>query len=151
MTSTRIVVVCRDPTPATQLVCLPSSLTARYGRRIAYAFAPMAPPKRKTGGGRVTPKGTQPGDRKVSSSGDRSDHDVTSSRSPVAASSRYTPKAQRRRLIPPNMIPVIMVALLIIGGVVIMAGYLVGDASRWFTGVGLACILGGLWFATKWE
>ena len=37
------------------------------------------------------------------------------------------------------------------GGVVIMAGYLVGDASRWFTGVGLACILGGLWFATKWE
>ncbi len=49
------------------------------------------------------------------------------------------------------MIPVIMVMLLIIGGLVIMAGYLVGDASRWFTGVGLACILGGLWFATKWE
>ena len=49
------------------------------------------------------------------------------------------------------MIPVIMVALLIIGGLIIMAGYLVGDASRWFTAVGLACILGGLWFATKWE
>jgi hypothetical protein len=110
----------------------------------------MAPPKRKTGGGRVTPKGTQPGNRKVSSSGGHSDHEVTSSRT-VAASSRYTPKSERRRLIPPNMIPVIMVALLIIGGVVIMAGYLVGDASRWFTAVGLACILGGLWFATKWE
>jgi hypothetical protein len=111
----------------------------------------MAPPKRKTGGGRVTPKGTQPGDRKVSPSSSRGGHEVTSSRTTVAASSRYTPKAQRRRLIPPNMIPVIMVALLIIGGLVIMAGYLVGDASRWFTGVGLVCILGGLWFATKWE
>ena len=111
----------------------------------------MAPPKRKTGGGRVTPKGTQPGDRKASSAGDHDDHGATASRNTVAASSRYTPKAQRRRLIPPNMIPVIMVMLLIIGGLVIMAGYLVGDASRWFTGVGLACILGGLWFATKWE
>jgi hypothetical protein len=111
----------------------------------------MAPPKRKTGGSRVTPKGTQPGDRKVTSSSHRSDHGVTSSRTTVAASSRYTPKAERRRLIPPNMIPVIMVALLIIGGLVIMAGYLVGDASRWFTGVGLVCILAGLWFATKWE
>lgn len=49
------------------------------------------------------------------------------------------------------MIPVIMVVLLIVGGLVIMAGYLVGDASRWFTGLGLVCILGGLWFATKWE
>ena len=116
----------------------------------------MAPPKRKTGGGRVTPKGTQPGDRKGTSSksDDRDDHDdfaVTSSRTTVAASSRYTPKAERRRLIPPNMIPVIMVALLVIGGLVIMAGYLVGDASRWFTGAGLLLILTGLWFATKWE
>jgi hypothetical protein len=112
----------------------------------------MAPPKRKSGGGRVTPKGTQPGDRRVNSkSSERHDHEVTSSRTTVAASSRYTPKTERRRLIPPNLIPVIMVALLIIGGVVIMAGYLVGDASRWFTAVGLICILGGLWFATKWE
>ena len=118
---------------------------------MAYAFGPMAPPKRKTGGGRVTPKGTRPGDRKVSSSSDRTDSEVTSSRTTVAASSRYTPKSEKRQLIPPNMIPVIMVVLLIVGGLVIMAGYLVGDASRWFTAFGLACILGGLWFATKWE
>ena len=69
----------------------------------------------------------------------------------MAASSRYTPKAQRRQLIPPNMVPILMVALLIIGGLVIMAGYLAFDASRWATGVGLLCILGGLYFATKWE
>ena len=108
----------------------------------------MAPPKRKTGGGRVTPKGTKPGDTSASGPGSGSDDGP---RSTVAASSRYTPKAQRRQLIPPNLIPVIMVVLLIVGGLVIMAGYLVGDASRWFTGLGLVCILGGLWFATKWE
>lgn len=123
----------------------------------------MAPPKRKTGGGRVTPKGTQPGDRAggAGSTGSSNDSTVTSSRGSasqrtgskgqVAASSRYTPKAQRRQLIPPNMVPILMVALLIIGGLVIMAGYLAFDASRWATGVGLICILGGLWFATKWE
>ena len=113
----------------------------------------MAPPKRKTGGGRVTPKGTQPGDRPggKGSTASSDDSAVTSSRGPVAASSRYTQKAQRRQLIPPNVVPVLMVALLIIGGLVIMAGYLAFDASRWATGVGLICILGGLWFATKWE
>lgn len=123
----------------------------------------MAPPKRKTGGGRVTPKGTKPGDRAGASGSAASSDDtaVTSSRgtgsrgagskSPVAASSRYTPKQQRRQLIPPNMVPVIMCALLIIGGLIIMAGYLAFDASRWATGLGLICILGGLWFATKWE
>jgi hypothetical protein len=113
----------------------------------------VAPPKRKTGGGRVTPKGTKPGDRSgtPSRSDVHGDDGVASSRATVAASSRYTPKKQRRQLIPPNLIPVIMVVLLIVGGVVIMAGYLVGDASRWFTGLGLICILAGLWFATKWE
>ena len=115
---------------------------------MAYTTSTMAPPKRKTGGGRVTPKGTQPGDPKKRGSDESAG---TSSRDHVEASSRYTPKAERRQLIPPNMIPVIMCALLIIGGLVIMAGYLVGEANRWFTGVGLICILGGLWFATKWE
>ncbi|MEP1124216.1 MAG: cell division protein CrgA [Ilumatobacter sp.] len=128
----------------------------------------MAPPKRKTGGGRVTPKGTRPGDRAGDSGSTASSDDSTvisskasgskvtaakgsGSKSSVAASSRYTPKAQRRQLIPPNMVPVLMCALLIIGGLVIMAGYLAFDASRWATGIGLICILGGLWFATKWE
>jgi len=118
----------------------------------------MAPPKRKTGGGRVTPKGTKPGDRSSDSrsTAHSDDSAVTSSkgsasRGAVAASSRYTPKAQRRQLIPPNVVPILMVALLIIGGLVIMAGYLAFDASRWATGIGLMCILGGLWFATKWE
>ena len=108
----------------------------------------MAPPKRKTGGGRVTPKGTRPEDRFVSTTGNdkRADehHDV-------AASSRYTPKAQPRQLVPPNWIPVIMVALLIGGGLMIMARYLIFTESNIPTLIGLVMILGGLYTATKWR
>jgi hypothetical protein len=107
----------------------------------------MAPPKRKTGGGRVTPKGTRPEDRHVSTSNDKhrdEHHDV-------AASSRYTPKAQPRQLIPPNWIPVIMLALLIGGGVMIMLRYLVFTDSNIPTLIGLVMILGGLYTATKWR
>jgi len=107
----------------------------------------MAPPKRKTGGGRVTAKGTRPGDRPAAAppSGAHSDnHDV-------AASSRYTPKAQRRQLVPPSWIPIIMLVLLIGGGLLIMARYLIFTDSNWPTLVGLVAILGGLWTTTKWQ
>ncbi len=109
----------------------------------------MAPPKRKTGGGRVTPKGTQPGNRAPAAA--KSTGDAGPAKSEVAASSRYTPKATRRQLIPPNWIPIIMVALLIGGGLAIMARYLVWTGSNIPTLVGLVMILGGLWAATKWE
>ena len=107
----------------------------------------MAPPKRKTGGGRVTPKGTRPEDRHVSTTSDKR-HDEHHD---VAASSRYTPKAQRRQLIPPNWIPVIMLVLLIGGGVMIMARYLIFTESNIPTLIGLVMILGGLYTATKWR
>jgi 1,4-dihydroxy-2-naphthoate octaprenyltransferase len=103
----------------------------------------MAPPKRKTGGGRVTPKGTRPEDRQVRS--DDQPHHA------VAASSRYTPKATRRELVPPHWIPIIMVALLVIGGLMIMGRYLIWTDSNLPTLIGLACILGGLYTATKWR
>ena len=102
----------------------------------------MAPPKRKTGGGRVTPKGTQPSTRTVKADGAQS--------AAVEASARYTPKATRRQLIPPTWIPVIMVALLIGGGLAIMARYLFWDTNT-ATLLGLALIAGGLVAATKWE
>jgi hypothetical protein len=103
----------------------------------------MAPPKRKTGGGRVTAKGTRPGDR-TATSRTSNDHEV-------AASSRYTPKAQRRQLIPPSWIPVIMLVLLIGGGLLIMARYLIFTESNLPTIAGLVCIMGGLYTATKWQ
>lgn len=104
----------------------------------------MAPPKRKTGGGRVTPKGTQPGNSRVTAP-------KSEETAQVAASSRYTPKATRRQLIPPNWIPIIMVALLVGGGLMIMARYLIWTSSNIPTLIGLTAILGGLWAATKWE
>lgn len=103
----------------------------------------MAPPKRKTGGGRVTAKGTRPGDRHSST-------DSTDSYS-VAASSRYTPKDDKRQLVPPSWVPVIMLVLLIGGGLMIMARYLVFTGSNWPTFIGLSAILGGLYAATKWQ
>jgi hypothetical protein len=103
----------------------------------------MAPPKRKTGGGRVTPKGTRPNDRSAST--------ATSTSRDVAASSRYTPKQERRQLVPPSWIPVIMLVLLIGGGLMIMFRYLVWTDSNIPTLVGLVMILGGLWTATKWR
>jgi hypothetical protein len=99
----------------------------------------MAPPKRKSGGGRVTPKGTQPNDRAATSTAS------------VASSARYTPKAEKRPLIPPNWIPGIMIALLVLGGVLIMAKYLIFPDSNIPTFAGLGCILLGLWTATKWR
>jgi len=101
----------------------------------------MAPPKRKTGGGRVTAKGTRPEDRNSSSTDSHS----------VAASSRYTPKEAKRQLVPPSWVPVIMLVLLIGGGLMIMARYLVFTGSNWPTFIGLAAILGGLYAATKWQ
>ncbi len=44
-----------------------------------------------------------------------------------------------------------MIALLILGGLMIMARYLVFTDSNVPTLIGLACILGGLWTATKWR
>ncbi|MEM8619516.1 MAG: hypothetical protein AAGF73_07320 [Actinomycetota bacterium] len=120
----------------------------------------MAPPKRKSGG-RVTPKGTRPGDRPATSANDDSNSNASSSstaraadegpRRGVDASSRYTPKQTKRQLIPPSYIPVIMLVLLIGGGLLIMARYLVFTESNWPTLVGLALILGGLYTATKWQ
>jgi hypothetical protein len=105
----------------------------------------MAPPKRKTGGGRVTPKGTRPEDRRTTTPTDDGPHHA------VAASSRYTPKATRRELVPPHWIPIIMLALLILGGLLIMARYLIWTDSNLPTLFGLLAILGALWTATKWR
>src|SRR6056297_3413252 len=144
MTSTRLVPVWRligygDDAVGISTVVTLSSLGAverehwsrgdPCGGVFAYAGAPMAPPKRKSGGGRVTPKGTQPGAGRSAPKGTGSSRDgdesYEASHREVAASSRYTPKAKRGGMIPPNWIPIIMVALLVGGGLAIMARYLI--------------------------
>jgi LPXTG-motif cell wall-anchored protein len=44
-----------------------------------------------------------------------------------------------------------MVVLLVAGAVIIMARNLVFSGNNWLTVVGLGCILGGLYTATKWR
>ena len=103
----------------------------------------MAPPKRKTGGGRVTPSGTKPGERpapKSSTSGTR-----------VAASSRYTPPVPQSAKESPPWLPALMLGLFVVGAVAIMARYLIFPDSNWPLILGLVCLLGGLFLATKWR
>lgn len=52
---------------------------------------------------------------------------------------------------PPSWIPVIMLVLLIGGGLMIMARYLIFTDSNIPTLIGLVSILGGLYAATKWR
>ena len=105
----------------------------------------MAPPKRKTGG-RTTPTGTKPGDRVAPKAAAR-----TAGAGAVGASSRYTPPTPASAKESPPWVPVLMLALFALGALSIMLRYLVFDSSNWPMVVGLVCLLGGLFTATKWR
>lgn len=101
----------------------------------------MAPPKRKTGG-RITPKGTRPGQPTA----------VTSSRAAgVDQSSRYTPPVPKAVKESPRWVPVLMLTLLAIGMLLILGRYLAFSDSNWPMFAGLAFVLGGLYTATRWH
>ena len=106
---------------------------------------PVAPPKRKTGG-RVTPAGTKPGDKLATPA--KAARNAAAGA--VGPSSRYTPPVPHRLKESPPWVPVLMLALFVLGGIAIMLRYLVFDSS-WPMLVGLACLLGGLYAATKWR
>ena len=121
----------------------------------------MAPPKRKAGG-RVTPKGTKPGDLPsapappvTGSSG--SARSTSASRGPrraQASSSRYTPPTPRSVKQSPPWVPVLMFGLLIVGTVMIVLNYLEllpGAASNWYLLGGLGLILSGIFAATQYR
>jgi 1,4-dihydroxy-2-naphthoate octaprenyltransferase len=48
-------------------------------------------------------------------------------------------------------LPVVMLALFVVGGLAIMARYLIWSGSNIPMVVGLVCLLGGLYTATKWR
>lgn len=126
-----------------------------------YDFALVAPPKRKTGSGRVTPKGTKPGSlptagtptarpKSHSAADTKHEHHATE------ASSRYTPKVHQYEKESPRWWPAMMIALFAIGGVLIMLKYLGWvpggqDGSQWWIVGGLAFVLSGLFAATRWR
>lgn len=105
--------------------------------------AAVAPPKRKTGGGRTTAKGTRPGDGQKYAN-------PTENKAGVHASARYTPPVPPEMKLPKPWVPWLMVGLFVTGMVIIMVRNLAVN-SNWLTLAGLACILGGLFTATKWR
>jgi Cell division protein CrgA len=103
----------------------------------------VAVAKRKTGG-RVTAAGTRPGEKPAAST-------KTRAAAHPQASSRYTPPVPQAAKESPPWLPALMLGLFVLGGVAIMARYLVFPDSNWPMLVGLACLLGGLFLATKWR
>jgi hypothetical protein len=107
----------------------------------------VAPPKRKTGGGsssRTTPKGTRPGEGQKYAN-------PSQNKEGVATSSRYTPPVPAEVKLPKPWVPWLMLALLGVGMVILILKNLVWSDSTWLVLVGLGCILGGLYTATKWR
>jgi hypothetical protein len=69
----------------------------------------------------------------------------------VGASRRYTPPVDKKQLESPAWVPVLMVGLFVIGGLAIMSRYLIWEDTNTPMIVGLVCLLGGLYTATKWR
>jgi hypothetical protein len=103
----------------------------------------VAPPKRKTGGGRTTAKGTRPGDGQKYAN-------PTENKSGVHASTRYTPPVPAEMKLPKPWVPWLMVGLFVAGMAIIMVRNLAVN-NNWLTLAGLACIMAGLFTATKWR
>ncbi|MCU1399020.1 MAG: hypothetical protein JWN62_2129 [Acidimicrobiales bacterium] len=113
----------------------------------------MAPPKRRTGG-RVTPKGTKPGQLPRASAAPigSSTSTRTSATAGVTPSSRYTPPVPRSVKESPRWLPVLMCVFFFIGIGAILARYLLSDSvGNWLVFAGLAFVLSGLYTATKWH
>ncbi len=109
----------------------------------------MAPPKRKTGG-RVTPTGTRPTDkRKTTGSTATADHDHGGATHHYD-SGRYTAPTPKYLKESPKWVPLLMLALFVVGGLLIMARYLFWDEQLPMV-VGMGCLLAGLYTATKWR
>jgi hypothetical protein len=108
----------------------------------------MAPPKKKTSG-RVTPKGTKPGQvsTHVGSMAKEAHHHDSS----VSASSRYTPPNPKEMYESPRWVPILMAGLIVAGMLAILSRYVIWDESNIPVAVGLGLLLAGLWTATKWH
>jgi Cell division protein CrgA len=104
----------------------------------------VAPPKRKTTG-RVTPKGTRPGQAIPSKD------TIVTSPTGVAGSSRYTPPTPKEFYESPRWVPIVMISLLAIGVLAILSRYIIWQDTNIPVAIGLGFLLAGLWVATKWR
>lgn len=118
----------------------PDGIPRRPLRSPAMASDKRPAPSRRTGG-RVTPKGG-PTRRSTDTGG-------------PSASTRYTPRSGSTHAPSPTWVPVVMIALFLIGLFVIFLHYvdlfLPGAASNWWLLGGLGFILGGIITATQYR
>ena len=110
----------------------------------------MAPPKRK-GGGRVTPKGTRPGETKLPTAPRPAVHGNSTAYHASDSSSRYTPPIPKYEKESPRWVPILMLVLIGAAVVVILLRYLVWTDTNTPVIVGLVLLLSGLFVATKWK
>lgn len=111
-------------------------------------LSPVAPPKRRTTG-RVTPKGTKPGQITATHMAKEEKHHESS----VAQSSRYTPPTPKEFYESPKWVPILMMVFIALGVVAIILRYVVPAFENTNTPVmvGLGFMLAGLFTATKWR
>jgi len=98
-------------------------------------MASKKPVKRRIPAGRVTPKGTRPGDA-------------------PGVSGRYTPPIPRDVKVSPRWVPILMFFFLGAGAAVIFLNYLgvlPGETNNWYLLVGLGLILAGIVTATQYH
>ncbi len=138
-------------------------MATRAGARKAgsYHGRAMPPPKRKPGGragatssGRVTAKGTKPGDVPRAAPPPPGTGDARHARHAREASSRYTPPVPKELKVSPPWVPVLMFALLGAGALMIILNYiqlLPHATSNWYLLGGLGLILGGIITATQYR
>ena len=100
----------------------------------------------------MTAAGTKPGERSGATSSIAA---AATTRSAcggrVTPSARYTPPVPKEDRESPPWLPILMLGLFILGGLAIMARYLVWPDSNIPMLVGLVCLLGGLFTATRWR
>jgi hypothetical protein len=73
---------------------------------------------------------------------------------PRKSSGRYTPPIPRRKKVSPRWVPVLLLACLILGVVVVIINYLgvlPGGASNWYLLLGLGLIAAGFVTATQYR
>ena len=88
----------------------------------------------------MTPAGTKPGDKVATP--------AKAARTAASGATAPVPMAAKES---PPWVPVLMLVLFVLGGIAIMLRYLVFPDSNWPMVIGLACLLGGLFTATKWR
>ena len=98
----------------------------------------------------MTAAGTRPPDKRKTTTGSGAAAATEDGAAHHYESGRYTAPAPKYAAESPKWVPILMLALFVVGGLLIMARYLFWDSQIPMV-VGMACLLGGLYTATKWR